>query len=216
MSAQPPAPHLTALVDRARALASTGQRRLLGLTGPPGAGKSTLAQTIADALGEVAVVVPMDGFHLAEAELARLGRRERKGAVDTFDAGGFLALLRRLAAADEPVVYAPAFHRELEEPVAGSIPVRQAVPLVVVEGNYLLHGDGPWVQVRGLLAECWYVDLDDRIRQERLVSRHMAFGRDDAAARGHALGSDQRNADLIATARDRADVLVDYSTLSGH
>ncbi len=198
-----------ALVDRARALASTGQRRLLGLTGPPGAGKSTLAQTIADALEEVAVVVPMDGFHLAEAELERLGRRERKGAVDTFDAGGFLSLVRRLAAADEPVVYAPAFHRELEEPVAGSIPVPQTVPLVVVEGNYLLHDDGPWAHVRGLLAECWYVDLDDDERLQRLIARHQRFGRDAASAREHALGSDQRNAELIAATRDRADLVVD-------
>ncbi|GHG51902.1 nucleoside/nucleotide kinase family protein [Flavimobilis marinus] len=208
MNAHPVAGGLPELVDRARVLAATGERRLLGIAGPPGAGKSTLAAALGNALGEDAVVVPMDGFHLAEAELARLGRRERKGAVDTFDVGGFVSLLHRLAAVNEPVVYAPAFDRALEEPLAGSIPVPQTVPLVVVEGNYLLHDDGPWAQVRGLLAECWYVDLDNADRLARLVTRHQRFGRDAASARAHALGSDQRNADLIAATRDRADLVV--------
>src|SRR5947207_15332686 len=101
---------------RARALAAGG-RRLLGLAGAPGSGKSTLAAALAAALAERAIVVPMDGFHLANAELARLGRAGRKGAPDTFDAAGYVALLRRLRSqpAHEPV-YAPAFRREIEEP----------------------------------------------------------------------------------------------------
>lgn len=202
---------LVDLVDRARRLVVPGRRRLLGIVGKPGAGKSTLATAVVQALGPDAVLVPMDGFHLAQVELDRLGARDRKGAIDTFDAGGLVSLLRRLHAAAEPVVYAPAFHREIEEPVAGSIHVSRSVPLVVVEGNYLLADDGPWAQIADLLAESWYVELDEPTRLERLVARHLRFGRDRAAAEAHAFGSDQRNAELIATTRDRADVVVRLS-----
>ena len=103
----------------------------------------------------------MDGFHLAGAELVRLGRQNRKGAPDTFDAAGFTALLRRLRAPDGEVVYAPEFRREIEEPIAGALAVAPDVPLVVTEGNYLLLGDGPWGPVRGLLDEAWYVMAPD-------------------------------------------------------
>src|SRR5947209_3044869 len=139
------------LVSRAAALCSPGQRRLLGITGAPGAGKSTLAEQLVAVLHPQAVLVPMDGFHLAEAELMRLGIHERKGAVDTFDSGGFIALLRRLHEASEDVVYAPTFRRDLEEPIAGAIGVPSTVPLVVTEGNYLLTEIGAWGVVRSLL-----------------------------------------------------------------
>jgi len=174
-----------------------------------GAGKSTLAAALADALGSArAAVVPMDGFHLAQAELERLGCAGRKGAPDTFDESGFVALLARLRQATEPVTYAPQFRREIEEPVAGAIPVPREVPLVIVEGNYLLVDDGPWAAVRDLLDECWYVEVDEAVRMDRLVARHRAFGRTPEQARAFACGSDQANADVIAATRGRADVVV--------
>jgi pantothenate kinase len=197
-----------ALVERARRLVVHGERRLLGITGAPGAGKSTVASALVDALGPDAVLVPMDGFHLAQAELVRLGRADRKGAPDTFDAAGFVALLRRLSAAAEPVVYGPEFRREIEEPVAGAIAVPREVPLVVVEGNYLLVSEPPWCEVAPLLAESWYVDPDDAIRVSWLVARHMAYGRDKTEARRRALGSDQRNAEVIAATRRRATLRI--------
>jgi len=199
---------LDALRARAGGLAGAGSRRVLGITGAPGAGKSTLAAELVAALAPVAVLVPMDGFHLAGAELRRLGRHGRKGAVDTFDAAGYVALLRRLRDAGEECVYAPEFRREIEEPVAGAIAVPRDVPLVVTEGNYLLVRDGPWASVRGLLDEVWFVEVDERVRLDRLVRRHVAYGKDAGAARAWARGSDQRNADLVAATRSRADLVV--------
>jgi len=136
----------------------------------------------------------MDGFHLAQSELERLGRAGRKGAPDTFDASGFVSLLARL--------------REAAEPVAGAIPVPREVPLVIVEGNYLLVDHGAWAGVRGLLDECWFVEADEAVRIERLVARHRAFGRTEEGARAFAHGSDQANAAVIAATRSRADVVV--------
>ncbi|TQS45751.1 nucleoside/nucleotide kinase family protein [Cryptosporangium phraense] len=195
------------LLDRARELAS-GPRRILGLTGAPGAGKSTLAASLVEALDPLAVLVPMDGFHLANEELLRLGRRDRKGAVDTFDAAGYVALLRRLRDPADDLVYAPRFVREIEEPIACALPVPSAVPLVVTEGNYLLVDDGPWAAVRGLLDEVWYLEVDEEVRMDRLVARHIAFGKEPEAARAWSYGTDQRNADLIASTRARADRVV--------
>ncbi|MZG06717.1 nucleoside/nucleotide kinase family protein [Streptomyces sp. SID5614] len=198
-----------ALNDRARALADTGQRRILGIAGPPGAGKSTLADRLVAALDGRAALVPMDGFHLAAAELDRLGRADRKGAPDTFDAAGYAALLRRLRTPD-PVhaVYAPAFDRSLEEPVAGSLPVLPDVPLVVTEGNYLLLDDGPWAPVRGLLDEVWFLDLDPEVRVRRLVDRHVHHGRLRRDAEEWVARSDEANARLVERGRDRADLIV--------
>ncbi|MEV2199631.1 nucleoside/nucleotide kinase family protein [Streptomyces fradiae] len=200
---------LDALTARARRLAVPGARRLLGLAGPPGAGKSTLAARLVEGLDGLAVLVPMDGFHLAGAELDRLGRAERKGAPDTFDAAGYRALLARLRAAEPGVtVYAPAFDRALEEPVAGSVPVPPDVPLVVTEGNYLLHDDPAWAPVRPLLDEVWYVEADDALRVGRLVDRHVRYGRDRAAAERWVRESDEANARLVAPGRARADLVV--------
>jgi pantothenate kinase len=199
-------PSEAALIERAGRLARAGGRRVLGITGPPGAGKSTLAARLVAGLGpDVARLVGMDGFHYAQAELVRLGRAERKGAPDTFDAAGFVALLARLRTSEDEVVYAPEFRREIEEPIACAVPVPRAVPLVVTEGNYLLL----WEQVRPLLDECWYIAAaDESARVERLIGRHAAFGRTPEAAREWVLRSDERNAELIARTRGRADLVV--------
>lgn len=200
-------PELDALVDRLLAMVAGGGRHLVGITGPPGAGKSTLAEAVVRRLGGHARRVPMDGFHLTNAELERLGSRQRKGAPDTFDAHGYVALLRRLRDSGDDVVYAPEFHRALEEAVAGAIPVPREVPVVVTEGNYLLLQHGPWAQVRPLLDETWYVDLDETVRLDALIRRHVRFGKEPAAARRWVLGSDQRNAALVAATRHLADVV---------
>jgi pantothenate kinase len=195
-------------IERARALASRGRRTLLGITGPPGGGKSTLAEAVARELGDRAVLVGMDGFHLSQGELVRLGRRDRMGALDTFDGAGYVALLRRLRLAAEEVVYAPEFRRSIEEPIAGAVAVPREVPLVITEGNYLLVDEGPWAEVRDLLDETWYVVQDESRRLELLIARHVEFGKEPDFAREWVMRSDQRNAELIETTRGRADALV--------
>lgn len=191
---------------RVQALLARGGRRLLGLAGAPGSGKSTLAQALLHAFPAQAVVVPMDGFHLANSELQRLGRRGRKGAPDTFDAAGYVALLQRLRQpGDGETVYAPEFRREIEEAVAGAIAVPPESTLVITEGNYLLLDQAPWTQVRALLDEAWFVEVDDELRRSRLVQRHERFGRTPEAARAWVQGTDEPNARLIEATRGRAD-----------
>ncbi len=183
-------------------------RVLVGVVGSPGSGKSTLCAALVAALGTDAVLVPMDGFHLAQAELDRLGRADRKGAPDTFDAGGYLHLLRRLRAREEDVVYAPEFHRDLEEAVAGSVAVPREVPVVVTEGNYLLLDDPAWTPVRAELDEAWFVAPDEALRLERLLARHVAHGRTPDEAHEWVMRNDEANARLVARSAARADLVL--------
>jgi pantothenate kinase len=186
-------------------------RRIVGIAGPPGSGKSTLAARLVEA-GDDRVLVPMDGFHLAQAELERLGRAHRKGAPDTFDVGGFVALLTRLRAEPATTVYAPRFDRHIEEAVANAIAVEPHHTVVVTEGNYLLHDEGGWQQVRPLLDECWYVD-DDATRVARLVERHVEHGRTRDAAEAWVRDVDEPNARLIERTRARADRVVRFDEI---
>lgn len=205
----PPEMSVAEAVERAVTLAGGAGRAVLGIAGAPGAGKSTLARRIVvavdDALGSgTAVQVPMDGFHLSNQALDSLGRHDRKGAIDTFDGDGYVALVRRLVAADEPVVWAPDFDRRVDEPVAGSIAVPTAARLVVSEGNYLLDDSEPWVALRELFTETWFCTVDDTVRVDRLVGRHMRHGRDHEAARSWAVEVDGVNAARVQTTATRA------------
>jgi pantothenate kinase len=197
------------LIARAAGLATPGHRRILGITGAPGAGKSTVARAVVDELGpERAVLVPMDGFHLSNATLTAWQRRDRKGAWDTFDADGYVHLLRRLRDQAEDVVHAPDFDRTIDESLGSAIPVRRDVPLVVTEGNYLLYDRGGWAGVAALLDESWYLELDDPTRLSRLTLRHQEHGLAADRATEWASTVDQVNADAVAGTRARADLIV--------
>jgi pantothenate kinase len=179
---------------------------ILGITGPPGAGKSTLAREVVASV-PAAVYLPMDGFHLADVELERLGRLDRKGAIDTFDGYGFLAVLQRIRQSRK-TVYAPAFDRTIEQPIAGSIPVAPDARLVVTEGNYLLDDDDPWPAIRARLEEVWYLDIAPDERRRRLVARHIEFGKSSDAAEKWVRDVDERNAERIERSRAQANFVI--------
>jgi pantothenate kinase len=186
-----------------------GTRTLLGIIGPPGAGKSTLALQLNALNPEHSQIVPMDGYHLANIELERLGRASRKGAPDTFDSYGYVALLKRLRdQATEETVYAPEFRREIEEPIAGAIPIFAKAKLLIAEGNYLALDQGGWNHVAALLDEIWYVEVDPNLRLERLIARHMQFGRTQQAAEAWAQTTDEPNARLIESTLSRVNYKV--------
>ena len=187
-------------------LRSRVPERLLGITGAPGVGKSTVAALLARSWG--AVVVPMDGFHLADVELSRRGLLGRKGAPETFDAEGYAALLGR-GRAREPLVMAPVFERDLEQPLAGALPVPGSVGLVVTEGNYLLLDEPRWAAVRAQLDAVWHLRVDPALRRERLVARHVEFGKTPAEAEAWVRAVDDPNATLVEAAAAQADLVID-------
>jgi pantothenate kinase len=205
-------PEITQAMDALRARLTPGTRTILGITGAPGSGKSTFAEWIQRQFGPgLAVVVPMDGFHLGNSIIDGTPLRQRKGAMDTFDAGGYLSLLRRLVRRDESVVYAPEFRRTLDEPVAASIAIPADVPLVITEGNYLLAEQEPWKDIRAQLDEVWFVETPPALRLSRLVERHMRFGMDRLAAEAWANGPDEANAVVIQATRAAADRIIPWN-----
>ena len=200
------------LVERARGLVRDGERALLGIAGAPGSGKSSLAAKLVKRLradGVEAAHVPMDGFHLADAALVERGMLGAKGAIETFDVHGYLALLRRLRAETDHDVLAPTFERDLEQPLAAAIIVPPATTIVVTEGNYLLDESGAWPQVRAALDEVWFVDLDEGRRRSRLVDRHVKYGKERAAAQAWVDDVDEPNARRVIARRDAADLVVE-------
>jgi pantothenate kinase len=199
-----------AAIARARRLASLDRRVLIGITGPPGCGKSTLALEIVGALDPTeAVVVPMDGFHLADVQLERLGMASCKGAPETFDVGGYVSLLRRIRETRDGTVYAPTFDRAIEQPVAGAIAVEAQMKLVVTEGNYLLLDDPPWAALRQLFDEIWYCDVDADLRRARLIARHEQFGKAPRDALSWVANVDEPNARRVAATRFKANHFVE-------
>lgn len=196
---------------RETSAAQPDRRLIVGLIGAPGVGKSTAAEHLLRELGSSAVELPMDGFHLSNAVLVSHGTRERKGAPETFDADGFVDLLRRVRADDQTSVYAPRFHREIEESIAAEIEIAPEHRVVIAEGNYLLLDTGAWNAGRELIDVAVFLDVDEEVRLARLIERHIQYGKSPEAARAWALGSDQANAELIFASAHRADLRVELT-----
>jgi pantothenate kinase len=199
------------LAELASQIADDARRRpryVFGLAGPPGSGKSTVAARLANALG--AVVVPMDGFHLDNVELDRVGLSGVKGAPETFDADGFVRLVEQLSRTTELVV-APSFDRVADRAIDAAITVEPDDRIVIVEGNYLLLERPPWAALRELFDRTGYIDVDDVARVERLIARHVRHGRSLDAAREFVRMSDEANAAIVAATRPLADVWIDPS-----
>jgi pantothenate kinase len=201
------------LAREAVELVGDGSRAILGIAGCPGAGKSTLVDLLVARIraaegNDWVAHIPMDGFHLADAQLDRIGAHGRKGAPDTFDAAGYAHLLERVKRdVDEPV-YVPGFDRTLEQPLAAALVVLPSVRLVVTEGNYLLLDDPDWARARRAMDAVWFVTSDETKRIERLVARHIEFGKTPDEARAWVATIDQRNADLVAATVDKADRVI--------
>ncbi|MFN3708855.1 nucleoside/nucleotide kinase family protein [Microcella sp.] len=214
----PEADLLAALAERLRAAHdASGERIIVGICGAPGAGKSRLADKLAEYLGEQSArVVPFDGFHLATSVLAGTPLLSRRGALETFDLGAFRSIISRLRSRAEDVVYAPSFVRGLEEPIASAIPIPREVPLIVTEGNYLLTEHPVLDDVRRHLDEVWYLDTPHDIRLPQLVARHVAFGKAEEDAAAWALGTDQRNAEQIEATKDASDLIITVSRSGAH
>ncbi|MFI8022231.1 hypothetical protein ACIF2R_25095, partial [Serratia marcescens] len=202
-----PAALVTRLLGTLRA-ARPGGRTLLGLTGAPAAGKSTLARYLVSEVNRAegpgtAAYAPLDGFHLSNPQLDRLGLRHRKGAPLTFDVRGYLALLERLVTDRFHDIYVPDFDRTLDEPVAARHLVTPSTRLVVTEGNYLAAAEPGWSEARALLGELWYLEAADEIRTDRLIRRHQESGQDRRSAEARVTANDQPNGEYVKSSRTR-------------
>jgi pantothenate kinase len=194
--------HIQGILD------SSQERFLLGIVGKPGSGKSTFTKSLVNGLKSPEVaLINMDGYHMSNEILLMLDRRERKGAPDTFDVGDFAQLLKTVRSAKADVFF-PLFDRSIEASIPDGASIPAHARLIIVEGNYLLHDEGGWEEIAPLLDQSWFLDIDEWMRQSRLISRHIHYGKSPEAAREWALGSDEINAQLIEGGRARADYIV--------
>jgi pantothenate kinase len=153
----------------------------------------------------------MDGFHLPQARLRALGTRDRMGAPETFDAAGYADLVDAVVASPGMPLTAPGFDRTVEEPVADGVRIDASARLVVTEGNYLLLPGGDWERARVRMAAVWQLRLADETRRERLLARHIAFGKSPAEALEWMTRVDEPNARLVQSYAARADLIIDVT-----
>lgn len=189
------------------------KRFLLGITGIPGAGKSTLANSLMKNINEIlhkeiAIVVPMDGFHYHNDILVTKGLLAVKGSFKTFDSEKFVALIKKIASEKVEKIYCPAYDRNLHNPVDDSILIESKHKIIIVEGNYLLLDTCPWKELVDLFDESWFIDTPQAISKERLINRHIVTGRSASEAFHKVNSTDTPNAELILQTRYRANKII--------
>lgn len=190
-------------------LQSNNSRTIIGIAGKPGAGKSTVVSEIEKRFSPSEVsVIPMDGYHLSNEILIQRGRRNRKGAPDTFDAAGFISLITKVKNSHELEHRFPTFHREIEASIADEGVVPISAKVIVIEGNYLFSDEHNWNGVFPLLDHTWFIEIDDEIRIQRLIARRLNYGQTLAEAENWARGSDEENAKFIEKTRKKAENII--------
>ncbi|MDE2444558.1 MAG: nucleoside/nucleotide kinase family protein [Alphaproteobacteria bacterium] len=193
----------------ARLVAGGSQRQIIAIAGAPGSGKSTVAEKLSELLNArqsgLASILPMDGFHYDDHLLTALGRKDRKGAPDTFDVGGFYHTLLRMRARDEEAVAVPVFDRDLEISRGGARLISRDIPIVIVEGNYLLLRDAPWNSLKALFDLSVMVQCTDDTLRKRLTARWAGYQLPEAEVRRRVDENDMPNGRLVREASVAAD-----------
>lgn len=181
-------------------------RIIIGIVGKPGSGKSTIALEIQRQLNsELVAIVPMDSFHMSNKILKAKNLLHCKGAPNTFDVEGFFQLLTRIREDDSHPIYYPIFHREIEESINGEGVISGDARVILVEGNYLLSKSEGWEKFQPIFDYIYFIQIPEKVRIQRLISRHVEFGKSLNEASEWALGSDEINAQFIEQTAHLAD-----------